>query len=109
MNCFGCGHEGHLERDCPNTGIDNGKLPWCGICDERTRLVSVGDIVARCQQCHPNRRKQSKQHRKCPTCHMTVYEWDHSPCGQHTGPDTPDRRPERQHIEQLVTAKGTTR
>lgn len=100
IKCFGCGDEGHIEPDCPNTSFAAG---WCGICDERTRHIDVGDIVTRCQECHPLARKQLKQHRKCPRCHMTVYEYDHAPCGQHAGPTAPDRRLDRQHIEQIVS------
>lgn len=27
--------------------------PWCGSCDERTRLVDHGAVLARCPACHP--------------------------------------------------------
>jgi hypothetical protein len=108
LTCYGCGDAGHFEADCPHKGIDaDGKPPWCGFCDERTRLIDHGESVSRCQQCHPNRRKQSRQHRKCPLCHMTVYEWDNAPCGSHSGPEATDRRPERESIEQIIGAKGT--
>lgn len=37
--------------------VDNGgaarRPPWCGSCSEPTRLVEVGDRVARCPSCHP--------------------------------------------------------
>lgn len=29
------------------------KPPWCGECDEATRLVETGDGMARCLACHP--------------------------------------------------------
>jgi len=104
LTCHGCGSKGHFERDCPNTGIDSdGKPPWCGICDERTRLLDLGGSMAHCQTCNPQRHKHLKQHRKCPSCHVTVYEWDHAPCGQHAGPDVPDKRPDREHIQQIVS------
>jgi len=106
MKCHGCGYEGHFESECPNAGIDaSGKPPWCGICDERTRLIQTGKGPARCQECHPNRHKQLPQHRKCPRCHVTVYEWDNAECDGHAGPETPDRRPGRETIERLVGAE----
>ena len=103
LNCHGCGGKGHFESECPNKGIDvSGKPPWCGICDERTRLLDLGHSMARCQTCNPQRHQQLRQHRKCPRCHVTVYEWDNGECGGHAGPTAPDRRPDRQHIEQIV-------
>lgn len=105
--CWDCGETGHVVADCPNavfTGTPDGKPPWCGICDERTRLIGH-DTVSRCQQCHPHRRQQLRQHRKCPRCHMTIYEWDTAAdCTGHAAPHAPDRRPEREHIRQITGA-----
>jgi len=89
VKCYGCGDEGHLERDCPNVSIDaSGKPSWCGFCDERTRLVDRGDTVSRCQRCHPQRHQRLRQIRTCPACHVTVYQWDNEPCGSHSSPGT---------------------
>jgi hypothetical protein len=104
LKCFGCGGKGHFESECPNTGIDaTGKPPWCGICDERTRLVDLGEKMKRCTTCHPLRHKQLKQNRICPLCHATVYETDTQPCGNHEGPNLTDRRPERETIQHIVS------
>jgi hypothetical protein len=105
--CYGCGTKGHFESECPNAGIDgDGKSPWCGICDERTRLIDQGDTVTRCRQCHPLRGRQLRQFRKCPLCHATVCEWDNAPCGSHSGPATTDSRPGRESIEQIMRTEN---
>lgn len=84
LTCYGCGDKGHIERECPNAAIDAGGKPgWCGICDERTRLHETETGMIRCQQCHPLRRQQLKQNRKCPLCKVTIVEWDNAPCGSH--------------------------
>jgi hypothetical protein len=56
---------------------------WCGYCDERTRLIDLGDTVRRCTSCHPKRGHQLPQHRKCQGCGNTIFAWDNSPCGSH--------------------------
>jgi len=107
LTCRGCGDKGHFERDCPNAGIDtSGRPPWCGFCDERTRLVDGGDVMSRCLQCHPARHQTLKQHRRCPHCHMIVYQWDNGECGSHSSPAAKDRRPEREEIDAIVAAQS---
>lgn len=107
MKCFDCGEDGHIAPNCPNGEIDaTGKPPWCGFCSERTRLIDAGDLVARCQQCHPHRARQLPQHRKCPRCHVTVYRWDEEECGSHASPANPDRRMERVRIDAIVAANS---
>ena len=106
MRCFDCGQDGHIAPNCPNGEIDkSGKPPWCGFCDETTRLVDAGDLVAHCQECHPLRNRQLKQHRKCPHCHMTVYQWDNEECGSHASPVAKDRRPERERIDAIIAGQ----
>jgi hypothetical protein len=85
MQCFECGDEGHIARECPNLGIvgADGKPPWCGSCDEITRLVDLGDTLMRCRQCHPLRGRMLAQDRRCPRCHEIVYVWDQAACGSH--------------------------
>jgi hypothetical protein len=106
MKCFGCGDDGHIQPNCPNAVFDDrGRPPWCGFCDERSRLIDHGNSVSRCQQCHPLSRQQLRQHRKCPSCHMTVYDWDNAPCGEHGGPHVPDKRLPLETIRGLVSAE----
>jgi uncharacterized paraquat-inducible protein A len=106
--CFDCGATGHVVADCPNQAVitGNGKPLWCGICAERTRHINLGNKAARCTVCHPLRQKQLKQHRKCPRCHVTVYEWDNGECGNHAGPETADRRPQRETIQHIVETEN---
>jgi Zinc knuckle len=82
MDCYECGERGHIASACPNAPyLTEGA--WCGYCDERTRLIDLGDTVRRCTACHPERGRQLKQHRKCPGCNSTVFAWDNAPCGSH--------------------------
>jgi hypothetical protein len=79
-----CGDSGHVASACPNTAISGaaGKPPWCGSCDERTRLVDLGDTMRRCR-CHPLRGRMLPQHRGCPSCGEVIYAWDHAGCDNH--------------------------
>lgn len=92
--CYRCGSDDHLVRDCPlnyqppaTTPPKPSKPPWCGQCDERTRLVTVADgRMARCHACHPLRGQELAQHKICPGCHHRVYAWDQQLCGNHQEP-----------------------
>ncbi len=107
-SCYYCGDDDHLGRECPRlqahqrratSSAPAARVPpgepvtWCGTCDEDTRLLDMGHTMARCQECHPLRRQQLRQSRKCPLCHAAVYDWDHSPCDAHAGPGRPLPRP----------------
>ena len=85
ITCWECGDQGHAAADCPNTVrvTDSGKPPWCGSCDERTRLVDLGDKMRRCGTCHPLKGRMLAQHQKCPACHEVIYVWDHTACDNH--------------------------
>ena len=108
MRCFDCGAEGHIAPNCPNKELAaDGRPPWCGICDQRTRLIGVpGGMLARCQECHPLARENLKQFRRCQSCKQLVYEYDTAPCGFHAARDAPDRRPERGEIDAIVARES---
>lgn len=110
MRCFDCGDDGHIAANCQNTPAAGSgtRPPWCGFCDETTRLIDAGTLVSRCQQCHPLRHQQLRQHRKCPHCHMTVFKWDNEKCGSHESPSAIGRRPDRERIEAIVAANSET-
>jgi hypothetical protein len=85
MKCYECGDEGHIATDCPNGAADDGKPPWCGICDPYTRLVgNSAGIPIRCPDCHPLRGQRLNQFKRCPACKMQIHDWDTAPCGQHS-------------------------
>jgi Zinc knuckle len=91
--CYRCGQEGHTRANCPQDAPlpastpsgrnDNGKPPWCGQCDPRTRLVDHGDYMTRCAWCHPAGSKTLAQHRRCGGCGELIYTWDALPCTKH--------------------------
>lgn len=95
-NCFECGDEGHFAANCPNRAAIN----EC-ICDPRTHLVDLGDKVKRCE-CHPKSGETLRQFRRCPSCRKLIHEWDSNPCGSHSTRESADKKPEREHIEQIV-------
>ena len=95
MDCFRCGADDHLYRDCPEepppsatTSVSN-RPAWCGECDQRTRLIDHGDYMQRCYRCWawPSRgtypHQPLFQHTACGGCGETIHTWDHAPCGKH--------------------------
>src|ERR1700734_2080718 len=83
VKCFQCQNYGHLARDCPDVKFaaelgtaDDGRPPWCGQCDKRTRLLydPAADSCARCPACHPEK-DLPHQFRICK-CGCAVYRWD---------------------------------
>lgn len=108
MKCFSCGDDGHIAPNCPNVELaGDGRPPWCGICDERTRLIGVpGGMLSRCQECHPLARESLKQFRRCPSCKQLVYAYDSAPCGSHATRDSADRKPERREIDAIVARES---
>ena len=104
--CFKCQETGHIADYCPyEEELTDNKPAWCGICDRRTRLVTVdreNGTCKRCPDCHPSPRKPLAQHRRCPQCKMTIYQWDNETCGSHLSPVAPDRRRNREHIDEII-------
>lgn len=43
--------------------------PWCGSCDQRTRLVHHDQVSHRCHTCHPDRHPAASRAATCRTCH----------------------------------------
>ena len=85
--CGVCGDTGHYAAACPVADdVLDTRPPWCGQCDQRTRLATVDPergTVSKCQACHPTAQKRPDQHRRCGGCGTTVYRWDTSDCGSH--------------------------
>lgn len=87
--CFTCDEVGHIAANCPYQDDLDTRPRWCGICDPRTRLVTVeldSGRVKRCYDCHPASQKSLPQHKRCPGCHAVVHAWDSAPCGKHSVP-----------------------
>lgn len=106
VRCFTCKEPGHVAADCPELDNPDTRPRWCGICDPRTRLVTIdlaSGTVKRCPDCHPTPVKPLAQHKRCSGCKMTIHEWDTNPCGMHSTPaDAPDNRPPRTVISAIV-------
>lgn len=81
--CYRCGTKGHFESECPNPEIDDGKPPWCGQCNKRTRQIGTANGPRRCA-CHPLSRQLLPQYRRCPECDTVIVKWDRAPCDSHT-------------------------
>lgn len=110
IKCFGCGAEGYVKAECPYCAdVTDTRPSWCGICDIRTRLVTVdaeSGTVKRCPECHPSPRKPLAQHKRCPACKMVVYAWDTGQCGSHESPVAPDRRLPIEQIHEIERANA---
>ena len=108
MKCFECGGEGHIAKDCDFANSSG--PPWCGICEQRTRLtMTADDRAVRCPECHPLRHQRLPQHYRCPHCKMIVHEWDNGTCGHHSSPAAKDNRLPIDQIQKLIdenTVKG---
>lgn len=84
--CGVCGDEGHYAAACPVADdVLDTRPPWCGQCDQRTRLaVTAGrDALRKCPNCHPAAQKPLQQYRRCGGCRTAVYQWDTAECGSH--------------------------
>jgi len=88
QKCFRCGEAGHLSANCPKHAqmqltAPEIAVPWCGICDPRTRLMRGTEPTSRCPSCHPLRHKMLPQHARCKGCRKIIYAWDTADCGLH--------------------------
>ena len=103
MECFNCGQQGHMSRDCQweaDLNETSGPPGWCGVCDPRTRLLTLdsGGAMARCPSCCPRHGSSAQcppdcprhpdqllaQHARCHRCRKIVYAWEAGlPCTVH--------------------------
>lgn len=124
--CFGCGQPGHVKADCPQrrpaprakppAREETGDVPWCGQCDQNTRLVALDPdqtVMTRCRHCHPHAARLA-QFRPCLSCGQVVYVWDTYACGHHivtgrhlTGQPSPPQ-PVLAEPADLLAMLGTT-
>ena len=106
--CFTCGEVGHVSADCPELDNVDTRPAWCGICDARTRLVTVdlaSGRVKRCT-CHPAAQKPLTQHKRCPACKAIVHAWDTAACGEHSVPGVRPVRASAPVMEPLPEHRG---
>jgi hypothetical protein len=110
--CFNCNEPGHISAACPAKAAPSEwqlstRLPWCGNCDQRTRLIDHGDYAGRCKDCWAwpergtHRGQELPQHTRCGGCGDTIYAWDSAPCGNHQALGI-DRRGHRQAVEHMA-------
>jgi Zinc knuckle len=99
-SCFNCGTRGHVAADCP-AAVSDKRPPWCGGCDQATRLLDYGTHMQRCAKCHPLAWKPLEQDKRCGGCHQLVYSWDKLPCGSHQ-----ERPPFIEHQRAFDTLAG---
>jgi hypothetical protein len=86
--CYQCGGDGHFAASCPEVQFadelgtaTDGRPPWCGQCDKRTRLIFEDDHASRCPRCNPQQDLPA-QFKYC-RCGDPIYRWDKSECGSH--------------------------
>ena len=88
LKCFRCGELGHLSAGCPKHAqlqmtAEDVAMPWCGICDPRTRIRRGVEPTSRCPSCHPKRHEKLVQHTRCKGCRKIICVWDVADCDRH--------------------------